>query len=57
MNYQKIIFFLENIPNQLSKFRSKSWVEIIDDNVQQITPIAIVIKLEAIISKLSSSLI
>ena len=60
MDYQKITFFLENIPNQLSKFRSKSWVEIIDGawtHVQQITPIAKVIKLEAIISKSSSSLI
>ena len=30
MEYQKIIKFLDNTPNQLSKFRTKSWVEIND---------------------------
>ena len=28
MEYQKIIKLLDNTPNQLSKFRIKSWVEI-----------------------------
>ena len=27
MEYQKIINFLDNTPNQPSKFRTKSWVE------------------------------
>ena len=29
--YQKIINLLDNTPNQLSKFRTKNWVEINDD--------------------------
>ena len=28
MKYQKIINLLENTPNQPSKFRTKSWVEV-----------------------------
>ena len=32
MGYQKIIDLLENKPNQTSKFRTKSWVEINDDS-------------------------
>ena len=28
MEYQKIINLLENTPNQPSKFRTKSWVEV-----------------------------
>ena len=28
MEYQKIINLLDNTPNQLSKFRTKNWVEI-----------------------------
>ena len=31
MKYQKIINFLDNTPHQLSKFRTKNWVEINDD--------------------------
>ena len=31
MKYQKIINFLDNTPNQPSKFRRKNWVEINDD--------------------------
>ena len=31
MEYQKIIHLLENTSNQLSKFRTKNWVEINDD--------------------------
>ena len=31
MEYQKIIIFLGNTPNQPSKFRTKNWVEINDD--------------------------
>ena len=31
MEYQKIINLLDNTPNHLSKFRTKNWVEIIDD--------------------------
>ena len=31
MEYQNIINLLDNATNQLSKFRSKSWVEIYDD--------------------------
>ena len=27
MEYQKIINLLDNTPNQLSKFRTKNWVE------------------------------
>ena len=27
MEYQKIINLLDNTPNQLSKFKTKSWVE------------------------------
>ena len=30
MKYQKIINLLDNTPNQPSKFRTKSWVEIND---------------------------
>ena len=32
MEYQKIINFIEKTPNQLSKFRTKNWVEINDDS-------------------------
>ena len=32
MEYQKIINFLENSPNEPSKFRTKKWVEINDDS-------------------------
>ena len=31
MGYQKIINFLENAPNQPTKFTTKNWVEINDD--------------------------
>ena len=31
MEYQKIMNLLENAPNQLSKFRTKKWIEIDDD--------------------------
>ena len=30
MDYQKIISLLDNTPNRLSKFRTKSWIEIND---------------------------
>ena len=30
MEYQKIINLLDNTPNQLSKFRTKYWIEIND---------------------------
>ena len=30
MEYQKVIIFLDNIPNQLSKFRTKNWVDVDD---------------------------
>ena len=32
MEYQKIINLLENTPNQPSKFRTKSWVEVNDES-------------------------
>ena len=32
MEYQKIINLLSNTPNQLSKVRTKNWVEINDDS-------------------------
>ena len=32
MEYQKIIYLLDNTPNQPSKFRTKNWVEINDDS-------------------------
>ena len=32
MKYQKIINLLDNTPNQPSKFKTKSWVEINDDS-------------------------
>ena len=32
MEYQKIINLLDNIPNQLSKFRTKNWIEINDQS-------------------------
>ena len=32
MEYQKIIKFLDNTPNQPTKFRTKNWVEINDDS-------------------------
>ena len=32
MEYQKIIKLLENTPNQPSKFRTKSWVEVNDES-------------------------
>ena len=34
MEYQKIINFLENTPNQPSKFRTKSWIEVTDESVE-----------------------
>ena len=33
MEYQKIVDFLENTPNQPSKFRTKSWVEVNDESL------------------------
>ena len=38
MEYQKIICLVDNTPNQLSKFRTKNWVEINDDHVECMTP-------------------
>ena len=32
MEYEKIINFLDNTPNQPSKFRTKTWVEINDES-------------------------
>ena len=32
MEYQKIIDFLDNTPNQSSKFRTKNWIEINDQS-------------------------
>ena len=32
MEYQKIIDLLGNTPNQASKFRTKSWVEVNDES-------------------------
>ena len=32
MEYQKIINLLDNTPNQLSKFRTKTWIEINDQS-------------------------
>ena len=32
MEYQNIINFLDNTPNQPTKFRTKNWVEINDDS-------------------------
>ena len=32
MEYQKIINLSENTPNQLSKFRTKNWVNINDES-------------------------
>ena len=32
MVYQKLINLLDNQPTQLSKFRTKNWVEINDDS-------------------------
>ena len=32
MEYQKIINFLDNTPDQLSKFRTKNWIEINDQS-------------------------
>ena len=31
MEYQKIMNLLDNTPNQITKFRTKNWVEINDD--------------------------
>ena len=32
MGYQKIEILLDNVSNQLSKFRTKNWVEINDES-------------------------
>ena len=32
MEYQKVINLLDNIPNQLTKFKTKNWVEINDES-------------------------
>ena len=32
MEYQKVINFLDNTPNQRSKFKAKNWVEINDES-------------------------
>ena len=32
MEYQKMIKFLKNTPNQSSKFRTKKWVEVNDES-------------------------
>ena len=34
MEYQKVIKLLDNKPNQLSKFRTKSWIEKNDDSCE-----------------------
>ena len=34
MEYQKVINLLYNKPNQLSKFRTKGWIEINDDSCE-----------------------
>ena len=39
MEYQNIIYFLDNTPNKWSKFRPKISVEINDDSVEHIKPI------------------
>ena len=31
MEYQKMIYLLDNTPNQISKFRTKNLVEVIDN--------------------------
>ena len=31
MEYQKIIYLLDNAPNQPNEFRTKNWAEINDD--------------------------
>ena len=33
MDYQKIKDLLDNTPNQISKFKTKKWVEMIDDEL------------------------
>ena len=33
MEYKKVINFLDNTPNQLSKFRRKNWIEINDQSI------------------------
>ena len=33
MEYQKIINLLDNTPNQLSKFKTKTWIEINDESI------------------------
>ena len=38
MEYQKTINLLDNTPNQLSKFRTKNWIEINDQSRGCITP-------------------
>ena len=38
---QKIINLLDNTPNQLSKFRTKNWIEIIINQEECIIPIVI----------------
>ena len=40
MGYQKIISFLDNKPNQTTKFWTKNWFKINDVHVQCITLIA-----------------
>ena len=35
MEYQKIINYLDNSANQLSKFRARNWVEINDESRRQ----------------------
>ena len=35
MDYHKIVNLLDNSSNQLSKFRAKNWVEIIDESRRQ----------------------
>ena len=34
MDYQKIKDLLDNTPNQISKFKTKKWVEMIDDELR-----------------------
>ena len=37
MEYQKIINLLENTTNQLSKFRTKNWDEVMMNHVELVT--------------------
>ena len=46
MEYQKIINLLSNTPDQLSKFRTKNWIEINDIDQEECIVLVVILGLK-----------